>query len=64
MSYIDATAKVQGNNKINAGMIIQVKEVGVKFSGDYLVNEVIHNFIPDQGYNTRFKCQRNACGNR
>jgi phage protein D len=62
MSYINATAKVQGNNKINAGMTVKVKEAGRRFSGEYFVTEVSHLFVAEQGYTTRFKCHRNTAG--
>lgn len=60
MSYINATAKVQGNNKIVPGMVVRMKELGDKFSGEYFLTEVVHHFVAEQGYTTRFKCQRNA----
>jgi phage protein D len=62
MTYIDATATVQGNNKIDAGMMINIKEVGKIFSGEYFVTEAKHRFIAEQGYTTSFTCIRNAVG--
>jgi len=63
MYYIDATATVQGNNKIDTGMTVNIKEVGKRFSGDYFVTEVRNVFIAEYGYTTKFKCERNSAGN-
>ena len=62
MKYITGWGIVQGNNKIDAGMIVHVKEVGIIFSGEYFVTEVKHVFIAEQGYTTRFECERNITG--
>jgi len=62
MGYIYATATVQGNNRIDAGMTVNVKEVGKRFSGEYFVTEAIHVFIAEQGFTTKFKCVRNSAG--
>jgi phage protein D len=60
MKYIEAEATVQGNNKIEAGMIVNIKEVGKRFEGEYFVTEVKHRFIAEHGYTTSFKCVRNS----
>ena len=60
MGYIKAKATVQGNNKIDAGMIVNIKEIGKKLSGEYFVTEVEHLFITEWGYTTNFRCVRNA----
>lgn len=60
MYYIDATATVQGNNKIDIGMEVNIKEVGERFSGAYFVTEVKNIFMAEQGYTTKFRCVRNS----
>jgi len=60
MGYIKVRVTVQGNNKIDAGMVVNIKGVGKKFSGEYFVTEVKHLFITEWGYTTSFECERNS----
>ena len=60
MKYISARATVQGNNKIEAGMVVNIKGVGKKLSGEYFVTRVKHLFITEWGYTTSFECERNS----
>jgi uncharacterized protein len=60
LNYIVATGSCEGNNKVRAGSIIEIKEVGTRFSGHYLVNSVRHFFSASQGYHTSFQLCRNA----
>ena len=60
MGYIMSSGKSEGNNKIRAGMIIQINEVGGKFSGKYYVNTVIHVLSTPRGYSTYFNVTRNT----
>ena len=60
MKYIAGSGKSQGNNKIRAGSFIELKELGVKFSGKYYVNSVKHSFSASRGYSTSFDVTKNA----
>jgi len=62
LKYITATGRCEGNNKIRSGMIIQVNEVGSRFTGKYYVNSVKHVLSPELGYSTFFELSRNAVG--
>ena len=58
--YVTGTGSCEGNNLIFAGGIITLKEVGGRFSGDYLVLEAKHIFSANTGYTTFFKVSRNS----
>jgi len=60
MKYMTATGKCEGNNKIHAGMVIKINEVGSRFSGKYYVNSVKHVLTANEGYSTYFELSRNA----
>lgn len=60
MSYISASGKTQGNNKIRAGNIMELKELGGRFSGKYYVDSVKHHFSAKLGYSTSFNLVRNC----
>lgn len=62
MEYIAGKGACQGDNRIIAGSIIEIKELGKKFSGKYLVDGVTHRFIANYGYTTHFEVSRN-CSN-
>ncbi|MBN2532181.1 MAG: phage late control D family protein [Spirochaetales bacterium] len=60
MNYIHGSGKVQGNYKIHAGMMIELKELGGRFSGKYYVESVKHIFDATAGYTTHFTVLKNA----
>src|ERR1044072_4997906 len=55
-SSIEADGLCTGNNKIKAGVSIDVKHVGAKFSGKYMVTSSTHTFTPAECYTTQFVC--------
>jgi phage baseplate assembly protein gpV len=55
-SSIEADGLCTGNNKIKAGVSIDVKHVGAKFSAKYTVASSTHTFTPAEGYTTQFVC--------
>jgi phage protein D len=59
-SYVRGTGKAEGNNKIHAGMLIELKELGTRFSGKYFVESTRHVLDVSSGYNTYFTVSRNA----
>jgi phage protein D len=62
MTYVTAKGKCQGNTKVKPGAMVEMKELGQRFSGGYFVTEVTHSFIAEQGYSTGFICSRNTAG--
>jgi uncharacterized protein len=60
MDYVSGSGKVQGNYKINAGIMIELKELGTRFSGTYYVESVKHIFAAGIGYSTYFNVAKNA----
>lgn len=60
MNYVRGTGKVQGNYKIHPGMMIELKELGTRFSGTYYVESVKHIFDASAGYTTYFSVSKNA----
>ena len=47
-----------GNALLRAGMTVEIKGVGEKFSGPYYVTSSAHSFSFDAGYKTKFKAKR------
>lgn len=50
-------AKTFGMERIHAGQIVTILNVG-KFSGDYLVSEIVHRFGSDEGYQVEMDVRR------
>ena len=59
-SYIHGIGKTEGNYKLNAGSIIEIKGLGTRFSGKYYIESVKHVFDTTAGYVTYFNVARNA----
>jgi phage protein D len=55
-SSIEADGLCVGQTNIKAGKTIDVKGVGDKFSGKYVVTSATHTFTPAEGYTTQFVC--------
>ncbi|MBN2735380.1 MAG: phage late control D family protein [Spirochaetales bacterium] len=60
-NFIRGNGACNGNFMIKAGCLLTVKEVGGKFSGEYLVEEARHVLNASTGYTTYFSVMRNAC---
>ena len=60
MNYVRGTGKVQGDYKIHAGMMIELKECSTRFSGLYYVESAKHIFDSVRGYTTYFTVSKNA----
>lgn len=54
---IEAEGIVRGNANIAVGKAVKIKNVGTKFSGEYVVSSVIHHYTPEQGYLTHFRIE-------
>ncbi|WP_020614506.1 phage late control D family protein [Sediminispirochaeta bajacaliforniensis] len=58
--YVTGNGSCEGNNAVKAGNLITIKEVGGRFSGEYLVVEARHAFHATSGYTTYFSVVRNS----
>jgi phage protein D len=58
--FMTAQATCEGDNRIKSGAIIEIKEVGDRFSGPYLVRRAVHNFHASTGYRTNCDLERNG----
>lgn len=53
-SYLQAEGLCIGAPQIHAGIVVKIKNVGSKFSGDYYVTSATHTYSPKEGYSTGF----------
>jgi len=53
--YAQAEGEIMGNPNVKAGTVINVTNVGTKFSGKYFVARAIHRFDQVNGYRTFFE---------
>lgn len=60
MGFITGSGSTEGNNKIRAGSMLELKELGGRFSGKYMVTSVRHVLDAFKGYKTYFKVCRNT----
>lgn len=60
MEYIVASGKCVGNNKILAGSIVKIDNIGKRFSGEYYARSVRHEYRRSSGYYTLFSLERNC----
>jgi uncharacterized protein involved in type VI secretion and phage assembly len=54
-TYLEATGTVVGKPDLKAGDWVEVKGVGTRFSGKYLLSEVIHTYKGAKGFTTNFR---------
>jgi uncharacterized protein involved in type VI secretion and phage assembly len=54
-AYLEATGTVIGKPDLKAGDWVEVKGVGQKFSGKYLLSEVVHTYAGSTGFTTNFR---------
>jgi phage protein D/phage baseplate assembly protein gpV len=52
--FVQAEGVCIGDPKIKAGTLVNVKEVGARFSGKYMVTSATHTYSSDRGYETMF----------
>jgi uncharacterized protein len=60
IAYITGEGICQGNPKIRAGKVIEILQVGKRFSGLYYIMSAEHFYSREQGYQTSFTVRRNA----
>jgi uncharacterized protein len=56
LEYITGEATIHGDPKLRAGDVIEIKQVGKRFTGLYFITECTHLF--DGAYTTRLKIRR------
>lgn len=56
--FLTGEGEGPGNALIRAGMTVEIKGVGERFSGPYYVTSSAHSFSFDEGYKTKFKVKR------
>ena len=65
LEYVTLNGEVQGEQKIQAGSIVNLKEVGSRFTGKYYVTRAIHRyysgFSAGSGYTVEFQAKRMGC---
>jgi uncharacterized protein len=59
MGLVSGTAETIGVPKLRGGQIVTLLGVGLRFEGDYLIDEATHN-IGSDGYKTSLTVKRNA----
>jgi phage protein D len=59
-TFVEATGQAQGNPALKAGVKVDIKKVGTKFSGKYTLTEVVHVYKGEQGYLTNFRISGRA----
>ncbi|SIQ98441.1 Phage protein D [Alkalispirochaeta americana] len=57
---ICGSGSCEGNYRIKAGATLEVKELGGRFSGPYLLREVKHRLVSGTGFTTSFSGSRNT----
>ncbi|WP_018527181.1 phage late control D family protein [Alkalispirochaeta alkalica] len=57
---ISGSGSCEGNYRIRAGSTLEVKELGGRFSGPYLLREVKHRLVSGTGFTTSFSGSRNT----
>ena len=59
-SYMSAQSVCEGDNRIRAGAVVEIKEAGERFSGPFQVRRALHNFHASAGYTTKCELVRNT----
>ncbi len=53
-AFLEADGLCEANPSLKPGMTVQIKNIGNRFSGEYLVTSTIHTYTPAEGYQTQF----------
>lgn len=60
ITYITAEGSCPGIPSLRVAKVIEITEVGKRFSGLYYVTSTEHIYLPKRGYKTSFTARRNA----
>lgn len=58
LSYIQGEGSCSGRAELRAGSVIELVEIGRRFSGLYYVVSAVHTYDLEQGYSTQFVVKR------
>jgi phage protein D len=58
LEFIRGEGRVRGRTDVRAGRVIQLDELGDRFSGAYYVTSVVHRYSPRESYVTEFRARR------
>jgi Bacteriophage probable baseplate hub protein len=60
LGYITGEGRCQGRTDMRTGQVIELKDIGTRFSGSYYVTGVEHRYTKRNGYVTHFRARRNS----
>ncbi len=60
LDLIHGDGRVRGRTDVRAGRVIQLADLGERFSGEYYVTSAVHSYSRHDGYLTDFQVRRNA----
>ena len=60
LNYITGEGRCQGRTDMRPGQVIELKDIGTRFSGSYYVTGVEHRYTKRNGYVTHFRARRNS----
>jgi phage protein D len=60
LTLISGEGMCRGRTDLRSGMVIKIDGVGQRFSGQYYVTGVVHQYRPQHSYQTHFTIRRNA----
>ncbi|MDV2996741.1 MAG: hypothetical protein N4J56_006446 [Chroococcidiopsis sp. SAG 2025] len=60
LEYISGEGSCTGRVDLRAGSVVEIADIGQRFSGLYYVISAVHTYNPEQNYTTQFTVRRNA----
>ena len=60
LSYITGEGSCAGNGQLRAGNVIEITNLGTRFSGKYYLTSTTHTYSTESGYTTDFSVKSNA----
>lgn len=60
LNYITGEGSCAGRVDLRAGSLVEIADIGQRFSGLYYVISAVHTYVPEQSYTTQFTVRRNA----
>ncbi|HBB31328.1 MAG TPA: hypothetical protein DDZ80_10520 [Cyanobacteria bacterium UBA8803] len=60
LTYITGEGTCLGNPELRAGKVIEIANIGKRFSGLYYVTAATHTYAKEEGYQTQFTVKRDA----
>jgi Bacteriophage probable baseplate hub protein len=60
LEFVRGEGRCVGRPELKAGIVVEVRGAGRRFSGPYYVTSTTHAYAPRRGYTTSFSIRRNA----